>query len=359
MRNFYFGLMLCYISFNHGFGNVAWIEQKFNYALMNSKKDTTSIDTTEQPLKPFQKKEAVKSPGKAMLYSGILPGMGQAYMGNWKRSLLYIAIDISSIGIWYQNKKLIKPKSDEYKLYEKPHWDFSRWIHDYYKWYEYDDNNPDSEWNLIREAFINRSDSISDGGTYGGCAEDPTQGKCYIDIWDKSHGVDFYLDGKLFSSSEDDEFKDIYQELCDNQYLINRDCKKDIAEIQDMVNEKSLIMDKNYHFYEGIQKYDMFFAGWDDNDEVEKVTNSNTSQTVTSPHKKKYQELWNEADRIQDLAMLGGKFMLINRFVSMVDALLLAKKWNNKHDVKLSLNAYPDLRNKSGVGGVKLSLHWK
>ena len=55
----------------------------------------------------------------------------------------------------------------------------------------------------------------------------------------------------------------------------------------------------------------------------------------------------------------GGKFMLINRVVSMVDALLLAKKWNNKHDAKLSLNAYPDLRNKSGLGGVQLSLHWK
>ena len=28
-------------------------------------------------------------------------------------------------------------------------------------------------------------------------------------------------------------------------------------------------------------------------------------------------------------------------------------------EVKLSLNTYPDLRNKSGVGGVKLSLHFK
>ena len=36
-----------------------------------------------------------------------------------------------------------------------------------------------------------------------------------------------------------------------------------------------------------------------------------------------------------------------------------AKKWNNNNNVKLSLNAYPDLRNKSGLGGVKLSLQWK
>ena len=80
---------------------------------------------------------------------------------------------------------------------------------------------------------------------------------------------------------------------------------------------------------------------------------------VTSPYQQEYQNLWNEADRIKKLVSLSGKFMLINRAVSMVDALLLAKKWNNKHDVKLSLNAYPDLRNKSGLGGVKLSLHFK
>ena len=254
---------------------------------------------------------------------------------------------------------MVKPKANEFKLYEKTHWDFSQWIHDYYKWYEYDDNNPDSERNKIREAFINRSDSIANGGTYAGCAEDPTQGYCYIDIWDKGHSVDFYWEGVLISSNEEDKFKDIYQELCDNQNLINRDCKKDIEEIRDIVKEKSLIIDKNHHFYEGIQKYDEFFSGWDDNDDIETKTNPNTSLIVTSPHQQKYQALWNEADRIKKLAMLGGKFMLINRFVSMVDALLLAKKWNNDHDLKLSLNAYPDLRNKSGVGGLKLSLRWK
>ena len=76
-------------------------------------------------------------------------------------------------------------------------------------------------------------------------------------------------------------------------------------------------------------------------------------------NQQEYQNLWNEADRIKKLVALSGKFMLINRVVSMVDAILLAKKWNNKHDIKLSLNAYPNLRNKLGLGGVKLSLHFK
>ena len=78
-----------------------------------------------------------------------------------------------------------------------------------------------------------------------------------------------------------------------------------------------------------------------------------------SSNKIQYRSSWDKYNNLKRLAKAGGKFMLINRVVSMVDAILLSKKWNNKHDVKLSLNAYPDLKNKSGLGGVKLSLHFE
>ena len=42
-----------------------------------------------------------KSPGKALLFSGVLPGMGQAYLGNWMRALLYVAIDGTAMSTWY------------------------------------------------------------------------------------------------------------------------------------------------------------------------------------------------------------------------------------------------------------------
>ena len=103
----------------------------------------------------------------------------------------------------------------------------------------------------------------------------------------------------------------------------------------------------------------MFFAGWDDNDSVEVVIKTHGDINVSSPNQRAYRKLWNDYNIIKRLAGNAGKFMLINRAVSMIDAVLLAKKWNNKHNVKLSLNAYPDLRNKSGLGGVKLSLHFR
>ena len=104
----------------------------------------------------------------------------------------------------------------------------------------------------------------------------------------------------------------------------------------------------------------MYFAGWYDAvDSVEVVGKPNGDIIATSPNQIVYRNLWSRYNTIKTLAVNGGKFMLINRVISMMDALLLAKKWNNKLDVKLSLNVYPDLRNKSGVGGVKLSLKLK
>ena len=103
----------------------------------------------------------------------------------------------------------------------------------------------------------------------------------------------------------------------------------------------------------------MFFAGWEDNDSVTVVIKPNGDKNATSPNQKTYRSLWGDYNTVKTVAVNGGKFMLINRVVSMVDALLLAKKWNNEHDMKLSVNTYPDLRNKSGVGGLKLSLCWK
>ena len=157
---------------------------------------------------------------------------------------------------------------------------------------------------------------------------------------------------------ETEEFKEVFKDLCGNSNIWDTECSNEVVSLYDNNNDTIFVI-KNHHFYEGIQKYDMFFTGWDDNDEAELVIKPNGDKNATSPNQATYRSLWGDYNTVKTLAVNGGKFMLINRVVSMVDALLLAKKWNNEHDVKLSLNAYPNLRNKSGVGGVKLSLRWK
>ena len=362
MRNIYISLIVWFVCNTQIFGNTFVQGENYQFKSIMFLQDTTSENESEFQLETFKEKGSFKSPGKALLYSGVLPGMGQAYMDNWLRGLIFVGLEAAAIGTWYNDNhhnNLVEDKITKYKSYANNNWEFSRWIHDYYKWYEYDNNNPDSEWNQVREAFINRSDAQNEGGAYAGCLEDPTQGKCYLDIWDRGHSIYFYWEGKLINSRDDELFIDIYKELCNKDNMINRDCNNEIEEIQEIIDGKSFFIDKNYHFFEGLQKYDEFFSGWEDNDEVTPETNPNSSLLVTSPKQNKFQQFWDDADKVQKIAGLGGKFMLINRFVSMVDALLLAKKWNNKHGMKLSLNAYPDFRNKSGLGGVKLSLYWK
>jgi len=318
--------------------------------------DTTSKNESEFQLESCQNKGTFKSPGKALLFSSVVPGMGQAYMGNWLRGLLFVGLDAAAIGTWYYNNNFAEEKKKEYFYYENEHWDFGRWVHDYYKWYEYKEG--DNEWNAIREVFINHSDSSSGGGKYAGCAEDPTQGYCYVDIWDHSHKVEFTWEGNIVSSSDEPIFEPIFEDLCGNNSSM-KTCSNSLDIIESRINEKGLYVNKGHHFYEGIQKYDMYFAGWDDNESVSVVTKEHGDKNVTSPNQTTYRSLWGDYNKIKTLAGKGGKFMLINRMVSMVDALLLVKKWNNSHDMNLSLNAYPDLRNKSGLGGVKLSLYWK
>ena len=114
-----------------------------------------------------------------MLFSAILPGLGQAYIGKWKRGLIYLAVEGLAVGYWYQQNIRAEDRQKEYEAYAAERWDFSYWIHDYYKWLPYDENDPDSEWNSIRLGFVNNSDD---------CAEPP---HCYIDIWNNSHSVEF------------------------------------------------------------------------------------------------------------------------------------------------------------------------
>ena len=173
--------------------------------------------------------------------------------------------------------------TDEAKLFADEHWEFGRWVHDYYKWYEYKDG--DDGWNAIREAFINNSDSTT------GCTQDPTLGQCYVDIWDHSHKVEFTYDGSIMSSSSD-EFKQVFRDLCGNTNIWDTDCSNNVVSLYDSNNDTIYVI-KDHHFYEGIGKYNMFTAGWDDNHSIYVITNDDGSKTAMTPHKLHYQGLTN------------------------------------------------------------------
>ena len=348
------GLVTIILSYFFGstlLGNISSFENNINYSLFFSNKDTTFNDSISIVSKPVIHEYKLRSPGKAMLYSAVVPGLGQAYMGKWKRGIIYLALESLAAGVWYQNNILAADRKKEYESFAANYWDFAHWIHDYYKWEPATAPNwfsgDESSWDSIREVFVNYSDTLHD------CHEDPY---CYIDIWDHSHSVKFIYDGNIISSSSDG-FPVAFKDLCGNDPEVDPLCSNTIEEVIEKISEHSVDVIEDHHFYEGIQKYDMFFAGWVDNGDVE-VTDGNNNN-VTSPYKKSYQKIYTDYNYIKKLAGRGGKFMLINRFVSMIDGLFLAKKWNANRIINFNLNVYPDLRNKSGVGGLKLTMGWK
>ena len=178
------------------------------------------------------------------------------------------------------------------------------------------------------------------------------------------HSIKFYWgidDRQLISSSTEEQFKSIYLELCGvtpepSGIVDDPRCQKQLSEIQFLSIENAVNVINDHHFYEGIQKYDMFFAGWEDNEVIEVI---NSGNNVRSPKQTSYQNIYSDYNYIKKIARRGGEFMFVNHFISMIDALLLTKKWKTEHALKFNLNVYPDLRNKSGVGMVNLTMGWR
>mgnify|MGYP001364117462 FL=1 len=135
-------------------------------------------------------------------------------------------------------------------------------------------------WESFREPFINKSDSLS------GCDESPY---CYTDIWDHSHKVEFTYDGNIMSSSSE-EFKEVFKDLCGNSNIWDIECSNEVVSLYDNNNDTIFVI-KNHHFYEGIQKYDMFTAGWDDTDSIYVIIKENGNKVAMTPHKLYYRGL--------------------------------------------------------------------
>ena len=336
-------------------GNISSIENNFIYSFIVLNQDTTfesNQDTTFEDSISIISKSNIsnvknKAPGKAMLYSAVLPGLGQVYMGKWKRGLIYLALEGIAAGVWYQNNILAEERKIDYESYAAKHWHFAHWIHDYYKWHSETPHDNFSgtldDWNSIRAVFLNNTGD-------------------YSEIWSHTHNVKFSWyeeeEGKVrIVSSSSAKFEEkIFNELCEP---INYICANDIDAINGIMIDKSVDVKEDHDFYEGIQKYDSYFAGWEDNDLVEVTDKGDNDKNVTSPIQREYQSIYTDYNDIKKIAGAGTKFMLINRFVSMIDGLFLAKKWNADKIVNFNLDLYPDLRNKLGVGGVKLTMQWK
>ena len=126
----------------------------------------------------------------------------------------------------------------------------------------------------------------------------------------------------------------------------------------DFVNDNNIQVDKDHHYYENIGKYDHFYAGWDDNDELFVVVKELGGEYIAmSPHKKDYRKIWNNSNNYYRIASFALSSMVANHFASVMDVLILSKLSNNKI-TNLAAKTYYSPLNPYGIGGIKLSFNW-
>ena len=306
-------------------------------------KDSNSVVNDKKVENKTEKNQIV-----AMLLSTFIPGSGQIYNGNWKRGVGYLGIELLA---WNYRSKY-NDKGDDYvslyKNYANQHWSFETWVENFYSYTN--QNDP------VYSAFIN---------TQGDCdGSNGDDGYCHP--WHGAHSIQWIDGSDLKQTNNRSHIEPIFLAECGgNTYSDNLNC--DVNES----NFENFLVIKDHNFYEGIGKYNLFFAGWDDTKEgtcLSSNSNGNitpcsrwvdSSGNALSPNKVYYQDvLRTKANKNFDKAENALTVIFVNHVVSVFDIFIsnIVKRANNNLDFES--NTIYDLNNKSGIGGINFNLKW-
>ena len=94
----------------------------------------------------------------------------------------------------------------------------------------------------------------------------------------------------------EDYLKEVKQKIGYIIHIIHRKTKSGLSSavlrgIEYATGDTIVVIPSNY-FYDRISKYNMFVAGWDDNDSIYVTANDDGSKTALTPHKLFYQGLF-------------------------------------------------------------------
>jgi len=240
---------------------------------------------------------------KTAAMSLLVPGLGQYKQGRKGVAAGFFALELSLIYLnqVYSNKA--DNNISEYQTYADQHWSFEDWILNY--------NDP--LWSASDSEFY---DMFSD-----------PEGNWY-EIWMHSHHISFYIEGHpdyhgLYNTSQDDTFGyNLYEDFTSYG--------------EGFMDEYNVSIIKDHHFYEGIRKYNMFFAGWDDSEQIQADSNGGYKIAV-SPNKNEYNRIWNESIDFYDYAETAITGLYLNHLISALEVYI-----KNKFDNRFDLNSAYD-----------------
>ena len=224
-----------------------------------------------------------KYPGRAMLLSAILPGLGELYAGSPLKAFLFAGMEAGAWYFWKRTRDNMTTKESEYKRFADEHWDFGRWVTHYYDYYNMR-NNPINSMNLYQLYSQETNGIPTMFGSYNSNFEqiiewndinnDGIQDDSEIIEWnythinDGSHSIAFwdprYQEFKTFPKNTPPSAESNGYFYCDDFNTASFDCNKFVLDESFNAELDNFIVQKNLHFYENIGKYNQFFMGWDD-----------------------------------------------------------------------------------------------
>jgi hypothetical protein len=289
-------------------GDLYLFDDRFQPALNLNTTEFILSDTTEDIIKDSV--TLVNYPAKPMLYSLILPGLGQYKNGDplWK-SAIFIGVEAASIVGMLQWNKQAEDIRKQYELFGDNHWSIINWV----------------ENTLLNPVtgLIQYEDFKLDG----------------------THKLELHLSGSLAEA---------FGVFVSSDSLVTH---------PEWIYSDELSIFQDQHFYENIGKYDQFVGGWDDIFEyyiVEKTVEDTIEIILMTPNKNDYNNERDKSNQYLKLANYAVSAIMFNHVISGIEAVLTnqRKARSKAEQSKTDVGLYYDPRNKYGIGGISVSYKW-
>jgi len=261
----------------------------------------------------------IQYPGKPLIMSLVLPGAGQFYNKSplWKTAS-FLSVEIGSILAWQYFDKKAESLQDDYEYYADQNWNIINWVSNW-------NNQPTYE--VDGKMWTNFGALKNLSGT---------------------HALMLYLTGTL---------ADEYGQFVSSDSL---EAHPDWA----FSVEVSVV--KNLHYYENIGKYDQFVGGWGDASTAwyweEKQLEDSTEIVIKTPMKADYLNQRYVSNQVKTMAKYSITTLLFNHVFSGLEAVLASQKKAQKQQssdkVETDLSLIYNPINRSGIGGVSLTLNF-
>ncbi len=280
-------------------------------ALLAQEQDTLGAIDVNSPNYRF--------PGRAMMLSLAVPGLGQLTVGEPKRTVFFLAADVIAVLAWDSYAKRGTAATQVFKDSADVWWDFKDWLRladDYYG-----------------DVWGTGKDQI-----YVGAGPDAT------------HHLEFFVD------MDGNGIPEEWGNTKEDQPLLDQ-------LLADPVTRDSVKVKKSNEYYENIGKYNEFFSGWKDADSDTnksgiRIEERTSGLIALTPHRSKYLHMRADANRLMSTATYAISALMFNHVVSAVDAIFATARWNREHARRLSGRLLFHRAYRYGIGGIQLSLAW-